>query len=131
VYGIVRRNGNHAYRPKIILAPNGTIAVHCGVVVNNSESSVAPAVTVPGLTQAVNSYVWVRAQVTGSSPTTIRVKAWADGQAEPGNWQFTATNSTSVVQGPGGVGLRLYMSGGTSNAPVTFGFDDFRVTALP
>jgi hypothetical protein len=64
--------------------------------------------------------------VTGASPTTIRVKAWADGQPEPSSWQFAATNSTAAVQGAGSVGLRVYMS--STNAPVTFGFDDFSVT---
>jgi PKD repeat protein len=127
VYAVARRNGGNAYRPKIILNTNGTVAVHAGVVVNNSESSVAPAVTVPGLTHTANGFIWVRAQLSGSSPTTIRVKAWADGQAEPAGWHFTATNSTAVVQTAGGVGLRAYIS--STNVPITFGFDDFRVTS--
>ena len=131
VYAVVRRNGNNAYRPKIILLPNGTVAVHCGVLINNSESSVAPSVTVPGLAHTANEFIWVRTQVTGAGPTTIRVKAWADGQPEPAAWHFTATNSQTAVQGAGSVGLRLYMSGGTSNAPVVFGFDDYLVTAVP
>jgi len=129
VYAVARRNGGNAYRPKIILNTNGTVAVHAGVVVNNSESSVAPAVTVPGLTHTPNGFIWVRAQLSGSSPTTIRVKAWADGQAEPGTWHFTATNSTAAVQTAGGVGLRAYIS--STNVPITFAFDDFSVTSLP
>ncbi len=131
VYAIVRRNGTNAYRPKIIMYSNGSVAVHCGVLINNVESSVAPAVTVPGLSYSANGFIWVRAQVSGTAPTTIRVKAWADGQAEPSGWQFTATNSQPAVQTAGGVGLRVYLSGGTTNAPVTFGFDDFQVTSTP
>jgi len=129
VYGVVRRNSNNAYRPKIILNTNGTVAVHAGQVVNNSESSVAPSVTVPGLTHTANSFIWVRAQVTGASPTTIRVKAWADGQAEPSAWHFSATNSNSALQTAGAVGLRAYIS--STNVPITFSFDDFSVRSLP
>jgi PKD repeat protein len=126
VYAVVRRNGGNAYRPKIILNPNGSVAVHAGLVVNNSESSIAPSVVVPGLTHTANGFIWVRAQVSGASPTTIRVRAWADGQPEPTAWHFSATNSNSVVQVAGAVGLRAYMS--SNNAPVTFRFDDFSVT---
>jgi PKD repeat protein len=64
------------------------------VVVNGTESALGNAVVVPGLTQSANGWIRFRAQVTGASPTTIRVKAWADGSAEPSAWNFTATSST-------------------------------------
>ena len=131
VYAFVRSNGTNAYRPKITFNTNGSVSVHCGVLINNSETSIAPAVTVPGLTYSPNGFIWMRAQVVGTGVTTIRIKAWADGQPEPLNWQFTATNSAASVQGNGSVGLRAYMSAGTSNAPVTFGFDDYSVVASP
>ncbi len=131
VYAVTRRNGNDAYRPKIILRSNGSVSVHAGVLISNSESSVAPAVVVPGLTQSPGGYIWVRAQVTGSSPTTIRIKAWAAGQPEPASWHFTATDSAAAVQVAGGVGLRMYVGSTINNAPVLFSFDDFRVTGLP
>jgi hypothetical protein len=105
------------------------VQVHAGVVINNSESSIAPAVTVPGLTFSPNSFIWLRTEVTGTSPTTIRIKAWADGQPEPGTWHYTVTNSTAAVQTAGNVGLRTYVSSGLTNAPVAFGFDDYHVVA--
>jgi len=124
VYAVARRNGNNAYRPKVILNVNGTVSAHAGVVINNSESSLGPAVVVPGLTQAAGSFIWVRAQVSGADATTIRVKAWADGAPEPIAWQFSVQDSTAGVQGPGGVGLRTYLAGNVNNGPVVFGFDD-------
>jgi hypothetical protein len=130
-YAFVRSNGNNAYRPKITFNTNGSVTVHCGVLINNVEASVAPALTVPGLTYSANGFIWMRAQVVGTGVTTIRIKAWADGQPEPAAWQYTATNSAASVQGNGSVGLRLYMSGGTTNAPVSFGFDDLSVTSVP
>jgi glucose/arabinose dehydrogenase len=128
-YGVVRRNANNAYRPKLIINSNGSVAVHAGVVVNNSESSIAPAVTVPGLSYSAGEWLWLRSEVTGMSPTTIRVRAWADGQPEPDTWHYTATNSTSAVQTAGAVGLRAYVSSSLANAPVTFDFDDLAATA--
>jgi hypothetical protein len=101
------------------------------VVLNNSESALAPMVLVPGLTQSAGEPIWLRVEITGSSPTTIRVKAWADGDAEPGSWDFTATNSSAAVQTTGGVGLRAYLAGSVSNAPVISSFDDFSVISLP
>ncbi len=131
VYLLARHNGGNSYRPKIILNTNGTVAVHAGVVINNTESSLGPAVVVPGLVHTQNAFIWVRAQVSGADATTISVKAWADGQAEPAGWQFTATDSTAGVQVAGGVGLRVYLAGGVSNSPVLFQFDDYLVTETP
>lgn len=131
IYLVARRNGGDAYRPKLVVAASGQVSVHAGIVVNNSESSLGPSVVVPGLSPA-SGWTWLRAQISGSDPTTIRVKAWADGSAEPAAWHFEATNGHAALQGVGGVGLMAYMSGSVSNAPVTFSFDDYSVsTATP
>jgi PKD repeat protein len=127
IYLVARRNGDNAYRPKLIVAPNGQVSVHAGIVINNAESSLGPAVVVPGLSPATG-WTWLRAQVVGAAPTTIRVKAWADGSAEPSFWQFEATNSHAALQDVGGVGVNTYMSSSVNNAPVTFSFDDFLAT---
>ena len=126
-YLLLRRNGGNGYRPKLIFNTNGTVSVHVGALVNNAESPLGAAVVVPGLTQ--NGYIWIRAQVLGSNPTTINVKAWADGQPEPAAWQFTATDSRAALQGAGGVGLRAYLAPGSTNTPYSFRFDDLNVTA--
>ena len=39
-------------------------------------------------------------------------------------WQRSATDSTSGLQGAGGVGLRTYLSSTSNNAPVVASFDD-------
>ena len=83
-----------------------------------------------GLTYTPGNSIWLRAQFSGSSPTTIRMRAWADGSAEPGTWQYTATNSAAALQSAGALGLRGYLAGATSNAPVILTFDDFRATSI-
>jgi len=125
VYAFGRSAGDNRYQPKMILYPNGTVAVHAGLMLNNSESSLGPAVTVPGLNLVAGGSIWLRGRITGANPTTIGVRAWADGQIEPAGWQFSATDSAAALQGAGGVGLAAYMGSATSNAPVTFSFDDY------
>jgi hypothetical protein len=80
------------------------------------------------LTNAANRPIWVRGQVVGVNPTTIRLKAWADGQPEPFIWAYSVTDASPSQQAAGAVGLRAYLSGTASNAPVRFSFDDLRVT---
>ena len=99
-------------------------------MLNNTETNIGNMVLVAGLTHPANAIIHLRAQVSGASPTTIHVRAWADGSAEPTTWQYSATNSNASLQGAGSLGLRTYIGGATTNAPVTFSFDDDRVTRL-
>src|SRR5258708_23811012 len=71
---------------------------------------------------AVNT-VWMRVRVTGSSPTQVLARAWADGSAEPGTWQLSFTDSTAALQASGGVGL----NGSTPTSGTTF--DSLPVTS--
>ncbi len=127
VYAVARRNGNSEYRPRLLFNADGSVSVNASVLTNGSESSLGAAVAVAGLSQSADGFIWLRAQVTGASPTTIRVKAWADGEAEPAGWQFSATNSHAAVQVAGAVGLRAYISRSVSTAPVVVSFDDYSV----
>lgn len=129
IYAVARHNGSDEYRPRLIMNPNGTVSVHASVLINGHESSLGTPVVVPGLTQSANSFIWFRAQVTGANPTTIRVKAWAAGTAEP-DWQFVTTNSSIDCQTSGSLGLRTYVSATSTSTPVTFRFDDYRVLSL-
>ena len=129
IYAAARVNGNNEYRPRILFNANGTISAQASLVVNGTESPLGNAVVVPGLTQSANGWIWFRAQVTGSGTTTIRVKAWADGSAEPAAWNFTTTNNAAALQSAGGVGLRVYVAGSATTAPVSFGFDDYSVVS--
>ena len=127
VYGVARRNGNNEYRPKLILNANGSVSVHAGIVIGGTESSLGPQVAVTGLTQVPGTFIWLHALITGASPTTINVKAWADGLPEPASWQLTATNSAAALQGVGTVGLRTYLNTTVTNAPSTVSFDDLYI----
>jgi hypothetical protein len=48
----------------------------------------------------------VKFLVEGLSPTTLKIKAWADGLDEPTDWTIETTDSTAALQTSGTVGLR-------------------------
>ena len=50
------------------------------------------------------------------------MKIWKDGLAEPSAWLAEASDSHPSLQAVGSVGLRVYVSGGATNAP-------FRISA--
>jgi hypothetical protein len=130
MYAVARRNGTNEYRVKLRLAANGQVFASASMVVNNVESLIGSEVLVPGLTHTANTLIAFRAQVTGSGPTTLRVRAWLAANAEPTTWHYTSTNSNAALQGAGLFGLRSYMSSSVTNAPVVMTFDDYRVTSL-
>jgi chitodextrinase len=131
VYGLMRRvNAQTEYRAKVRLATNGRVFVQASSVVSGAERPIGTEVEVTGLTHTPGGFIRLRAQVEGASPTTIRIRAWADGAAEPSTWQYTATDSATGLQVAGAVGVRAYLSSATTNAPILLSFDDFRVTSI-
>jgi hypothetical protein len=65
----------------------------------------------------------VKVQITGSNPTSVALKAWKPGVAEPAGWQLTGTDSgNDGPQTPGPVGVRAsadLQSGGGRYLPAT------------
>ncbi|WP_374009470.1 PKD domain-containing protein [Leifsonia sp. LS-T14] len=121
LYTIGRKTAgsNNEYRTSIWWRSNGTVAVSL-VAFQGSASGVTlgNTVVIPG-TFAPGAQLNVRMQVTGTSPTTIRSKVWLSGASEPANWTVSATDSYAALQAPGGIGVMGYLSGTSTNAPVT------------
>ena len=78
----------------------------------------------PGLTAPAGAFIRARAQAVGASPTTLRLSVWADGTAEPAPL-VELQDGDGNRQAAGNVGVRAFLGAGTTNQPVTFGFDDF------
>ncbi|WP_193611436.1 PKD domain-containing protein [Nocardioides lijunqiniae] len=119
-------NGNRYYADVRMVA-GGSVALTLGRTVSGADTTLLTR-TVPGLTVAPGQLVQVRAQAFGTSPTTLRVKVWASGADEPAAWTSSITDSTAGLQAAGGVGLRTYLSGSATNAPVLGLFDDLSVS---
>ncbi len=127
---IARRlpNGDE-YRGRLRLEPSGAVSLQASRFVGGSETLLGSAVTLSGVSHSAQQWIWLRAQVTGTNPTTLRLKAWVEGQSEPGTWQYTVTDSAASLQTAGGVGLAARLSSGLSNVPFLFAFEDFSVTS--
>ncbi|WP_210481474.1 PKD domain-containing protein [Naasia sp. SYSU D00948] len=118
-----------AYQAKMVLSSAGRLTLALTRVGSTgTETFIQPAVVVPG-TYAAGSEISVRIRVTGTDPSTIQARAWPSGQPEPTGWQRSAADSTAALQTAGGVGLVVYLSGGTTNAPLQLRVDDLLATA--
>ncbi len=129
IYAAARRNGNNEYRIKIHMFANGTVGIQASKVINNAESMIGPEVIVSGLSVTPGTFVNVHAQMVGNGSTAFYINAWTSGQSEPAGWQYTGGDNTAALQSAGSVGLRAYLGGNVSTAPVTFSFDDYSVIA--
>jgi PKD repeat protein len=126
-----RKAGTNEYRGRVRLLSTGGIAVQISRYVNGTETVIGTETTVSGLTYAAGTALKIRLQVDGSGTTTLRLKVWRADGTEPAAWTKTGTDSTSGFQTAGSVGLATYLSGSSTNAPVTIAFDDYAVTKLP
>jgi large repetitive protein len=132
VYIDGRRVGtNNEYDARVRLTPAGGVAVE---LVKYPGSATATAigseVTLPGVTYTPGTQLNVRFQVSGTSPTTLKVKVWPATSAQPAAWTLTATDTTAGLQAAGAVGLTTYLSGSTTNAPTTVKFSSFSAGPL-
>jgi PKD repeat protein len=115
----VRRVGADDYRSRVVVAANGAVTVQL-------QRTTTILVNVPtSLTVAAGDKLHVRTEATGTSPTTLRVKVWKVGSAEPTSWTASTTDSTAGLQAAGDVGLGVYLGGGVTNVPFQTGFDNF------
>jgi hypothetical protein len=119
-----RVSAGNEYQANLILQPGGRILLGLTAVRSGAEVALQPLTQLPGLTYAAGSPLAIRLQVSGTAPTTVRVKVWAAGGAEPTAWQATATDSTAALQAAGSVGVAAYLSSSATNAPVTVRLDD-------
>ena len=119
------------YRGLVKLSSNGSVNVGLAFRPGSgAEVTLAAATVVPGLTLAPTEQLAVRLLVTGASPTTVQIKVWKAGAAEPTAWTRTATGNQAGMQVPGFTGLRTYLSGSVTNAPLTVRVDDW-LAAVP
>jgi PKD repeat protein len=120
--------GSQEYRLRLRFSGNGQgylTVMKRGT--SSAEVAVGNEVAVPGLTHEVGAAYILRATVTGTSPTTLRMKAWRSGTTQPG-WQLTRTDDEPALQAPGGAGVRTFMPTSMTNRPLTQRFDNFIVS---
>lgn len=95
---VLRWNTSVSYENLVRLNTGGTVTLSI------QAGAVLGTYTLPGATWSAGEEWSVRAQATGSNPTTIQMKAWESGSAEPTGWQLTRTDSTASLQQAAPVG---------------------------
>ena len=112
------------YRARVRVDTAGAVRLQTSVLSGGTETFLGNEVTVSGLVVAANTFFDVHFELSGTNPTTLRMRSWADGAAEPATWNYSATDSNSTTQSAGSVGL---VSRAGSNVPVNYSYDDFVV----
>lgn len=95
-----------------------------------SETLLGTEVLVSNLTYASGTYLWLKLAVSGTAPSSVKVKAWADAATEPTTWQVTRTDTTTALKAAGLPGVRASTAKSTTNGPTSFFVDDLSVSPL-
>ena len=124
-----RVSNNNDYRLKLRYVPGGSVVAYLTRTVGGTETVLATT-TVSGLTVGAGQSLTARFTVSGTTNTTLRAKVWRQGTPEPQNWLMTTSESTpAALQGHGGVGILLYVSGSWAGAAPAITVDNLNVIA--
>ena len=118
---VVRSSAAGDYRARVRAQADGRVTLSLTRTVDGAETALTSAVVVPGAT--AGAPLSLRVQAVGSSPTTLRARAWAAGAPEPTTWQRTATDGGAGLQGAGSIALWTYVSG-SATSPALVRYDD-------
>ena len=124
-YVVGRKVGSADYEARVKWSPGGAVELHTA-----RSTAVLAGGALAGVTLAAGEALLVRVQVEGTSPTTVRARAWKAGTAEPATWRATSTDSTAGLQVAGGVGLSTYLSSSTTSGQLPVRYDDLSATRL-
>ena len=123
-----RIGATNDYRGRVKFLASGEISMTVARLLGGTETTISGG-KIAGLTHSPGQRLNVRLQVTGTSPTTLRIKVWRASDPEPSGWSFQGTDSSAALQVPGSVGASVYLSGSATNAPVVVTIDDLEVSS--
>ncbi len=121
-----RQSFGATYRSIIQIEPDGTVFLFVDKIaggwkrVSSNENS--------GVQILPDTQYEIKTETSGSNPTTIKIKIWESGQAEPAGWQHVVTDAETILQSSGSVGLRANILPGESNLPFVFAIDNYYVS---
>ncbi len=118
-----RKVGTDFYAARIRVSADGTARLY----LLQGGNGLGANLLLPFTITAGSQYNFVL-DVSGTSPTTLSTKAWPVGDTEPAAWQLVRTDTFAALQTAGAVGLRGYLPGAATQAPVTISFHDFLLT---
>lgn len=129
---VFRSNDINEYRARLRLTPQGKAFITGIRRIDTVMTGIGSEIAVP--LGGVTAWRWgmvLKAQVTGKFPSTISVKAWPRGTAEPTAWQYQATDNTAVLQQSGSVGMSGLqdVGAGSSNTLYFHNFEAIQLNA--
>lgn len=111
------------YRSTVRVQSDGSVTLSLRRSVSGSDA-ILSSQTLAGVNAGAGTSLRLRMSTTGRAPTTIRAKVWVAGTSEPSTWALSASDSSTSVPATGQVALAAYLSGSSSDATVSFGFDN-------
>jgi hypothetical protein len=129
-YLVARHTDASELRLKARIDETGQVFLQPTTVVGKEEHGVGEEATVPGLILAPGDAFRLRAQVVGTIPTALRMRAWRAGAAEPESWPVQANDTFARVKGPGSPGVRAYVGSSVTDVPLAVTVDDWSVVGL-
>ncbi|WP_273653561.1 glycoside hydrolase family 88 protein [Cellulomonas fimi] len=116
---VARQVGSATYTGRAVVSSTGTVQAQA-----QRSGTTLRAVAVPGLVVGATDRLRLRVQAVSVAPTTVRVRVWKDGTAEPSAWAVTVTDSTAALQTRGAIGLTTYLSADATPSQVVVTVDD-------
>jgi hypothetical protein len=102
------------YRVKLRFRSDNQVEVMLVRTVNDQETILGGYLLAGGY--QAGATLNVRFDVSGTTTTTLKVKAWTAGTAEPTAWGATATDTTAALQRAGSFTVEQYVSGSATAA---------------
>lgn len=121
---------NSAYRLNVRAAADGSLGLGATALDSGQARTIGSAVRLLDVPHADGESVRFRGEVQGVDPTTIRMRAWADGSPEPSDWAYVVKDRTQRLQRAGLVGLGGTFEDGPVSGAATARFDDLRAINL-
>ena len=126
----LRRDTDSDYRLNVRLGPDGGVSLSATRSVAGVDTDLGSGLRVAGLDHRGTGGILVRARAEGSSPTLLRLRAWAAGSTEPTAWQFVVADSSPDLQNAGAMGLGVRATRGVTNHPIKVRWGDFEATVI-
>lgn len=123
-----RQSSGDMYMGRMRLFPDGSVRLQAARSISGLATYLGSEIKVANLQNRANTFLHLRMLVNGTNPTRIRMRAWADGQAEPTGWNYMVTDLTPSLQRAGSFSVRLKAARRVSNLPILLKLDDLLVT---
>ena len=124
-----RRSTNEQYAAILSLATTPPLIQVYRRDSKGTQINIGATALLTGMTYRAGDRWTMRLATSGTTPTTIRVKAWPTASPEPSGWTVTRTDSTPVLQAAGTAGFSAYLSRRSTVRSVLVSVYDFAVVA--